>query len=521
MINELNDPAMQARWTGIAEYGWQGTQNMFEEFDRATNRRRSVLNCAIPPARAFALVDFALSQGWSLDKCLRSGVGFGCPIPEGLEGWSYRPKIQAVPQLPQLKPLPEEHRPLMRSPWLQSPSQALGMGINARHLRYHYDLWHELRPGTLRGVFTSLVFVTPQLTFRLAPHIDLQQAFMVFAALARASGPAQIFPAAYLYPDARLAGLERTPAAIFADILPNLGSSVPVMESEANRWGTLIRLDRADCHYGFPFRRITNDFEDTVLTNAIQGSMGLPDGTAVRARHCESYVYATHDPRLRAALKMDQDAYAYAYCLERGVITHDGLPFLLPIEMQAAVFAVLLTAWELEMDRPGDLTSYALKTQHAAIRGYNLYQRQEPYYSGFMRLVEEIAKEPSFEAYPLASYQTYPWLGGNLRLVNQRSESEEALGHDFMRSYYLQQLDWSMGVFNLCNTVEFRRKGDIEGQLMGDGLAMHQMRTQWRQDVHLFHRPSKRASFWPNLHPDWTEFDQRGRAGDLPRPSEW
>ena len=138
-----------------------------------------------------------------------------------------------------------------------------------------------------------------------------------------------------------------------------------------------------------------------------------------------------------------------------------------------------------------------------------------------MRLVEEIAKDPAFEAYPLASYQTYPWLGGNLRLVNQRSESEDVLGPDFVRSYYLQQLDWAMGVFNLCNTVEFRRRGDIEGQLMGDGLGMHQMRPQWRQDVHLFHRPMKRASFWPNLHPDWTEFDQRARAGNLPRPSEW
>jgi hypothetical protein len=521
MINELLDPTMRARWGGLAEYGWQGTQNVFEEFERTAWHRRTVLNCAIPPARAFALVDFEMPEGWSLDKCLRSGIGFGAPLPEGLEGWSYQPKIQAAPQLPQLKELPQEHRSLMRSPWLQSPSQALHMGINARHLRYHYDLWHDLRPKTLRGVFTSLVCVTPQLSLRLAPHIDLRQTFMVFAALARASGPAQLFPACYLYPDARLSGLERMPAAIFADILPNLGSSIPLMEEETNYWGTLVRLDVPDCHYGFPFRRADSSFEDMHFTDAIRGSMTLPDGTAARARHSESYVHATHDPKLRAALKMSRDAFAYAYCLDRGVITHDGLPFLLPVEMQTAVFAVLLTGWELEMDRPGDLTSYTLRTRHAALRGHNLYQRQEPYYSGFMRLVEDIAKEPSFEAYPLASYQTYPWLGGNLRLVNQRSEAEEVLGPDFMRSYYLQQLDWAMGVFNLCNTIEFRRDGDIEGQLMGDGLAMHQMKPQWRQDVHLFHRPSKRASFWPNIHSDWTEFDQHGRAGDLARPSEW
>ena len=65
-----------------------------------------------------------------------------------------------------------------------------------------------------------------------------------------------------------------------------------------------------------------------------------------------------------------------------------------------------------------------------------------------------------------------------------------------------------MGVFNRCNTVEFRRQGNIEGALMGGGSAMHQMRAQRRQDVHLFHRPTKRASFWPNIHPDCLGFDQ-------------
>jgi len=205
--------------------------------------------------------------------------------------------------------------------------------------------------------------------------------------------------------------------------------------------------------------------------------MNLPDGRPVRARHSESYVYATLDPRLKAALKMDRDAFAHAYCLDRGVITHDGLPYFLPVEMQASVFAVILTAWELEMERPGDLTSYSLRTQHAAIRGHNFYQRQEPHFSNFMRLADDLGREPSFVSYPLASYLTHPWLGGNLRLVNQRSEGEMTLMVPlFMRSYYLQQLDWAMGVFNLCNTIEFRRRGEIEGALMGGGLAMHQMR---------------------------------------------
>ena len=85
----------------------------------------------------------------------------------------------------------------------------MGLGINARHLRYHYQLWQDIRPKTLRGVFTTLVYVTPQLGFSLTPHIQLNQIFDTFGALARAAGPAQLFPASYLYPDARLQGIER------------------------------------------------------------------------------------------------------------------------------------------------------------------------------------------------------------------------------------------------------------------------------------------------------------------------
>jgi hypothetical protein len=217
---------------------------------------------------------------------------------------------------------------------------------------------------------------------------------------------------------------------------------------------------------------------------------------------------------------MDRDAFHADYCLDRGVVTHDGLPFMLPVEMQTAVFAVILSAWELEMDKPGDLSSYTLKTQHSAIRGYNFDQRIEPYYSSFMRLVNELSKDPTFETYPLASHLTYPWLGGNLRLPNQRSEAEAVQGVNFLRNYYLQQLDWSMGVFNLWNTVEFRRGSNLEEQLDHYGVAFHQMRPQLRHDVHLFPRPVRRASFWPDFDPVWLEFDQTYFAEGLPTPEE-
>ena len=87
------------------------------------------------------------------------------------------------------------------------------------------------------------------------------------------------------------------------------------------------------------------------------------------------------------------------------------LPFQLPVEMQCLIYGIVLTAWELEMDKPGDLTSYTLKTRHAAIRGFNYYQKVEPYYTNFMRMIAELGKDPDFRTYPLASHLTHSWLG--------------------------------------------------------------------------------------------------------------
>jgi hypothetical protein len=120
----------------------------------------------------------------------------------------------------------------------------------------------------------------------------------------------------------------------------------------------------------------------------------------------------------------------------------------------------------------------------------------------------------------LATHLTHSWLGGNLCLSNQRSESEKTLGPQFMRSYYRQQLDWFMGVFNLWNTVEFRKGADLENQLEFAGLAMHQMQPQLAFESHYFRRPLKRASFWPDLHPEWLRHDQEWRADQLPQPDE-
>jgi len=37
---------------------------------------------------------------------------------------------------------------------------------------------------------------------------------------------------------------------------------------------------------------------------------------------------------LNRMLKLDREAFQEVYCLAHGVVTHDGLPFQLPVEMQ-------------------------------------------------------------------------------------------------------------------------------------------------------------------------------------------
>ena len=203
--------------------------------------------------------------------------------------------------------------------------------------------------------------------------------------------------------------------------------------------------------------------------------------------------------------------------LARATITHDGLPFQLPVEMQCMVFAVILTHWEMCLEKPGNLEHYSLKTRHAAIRGFNFYQRVEPYYSQFMRMIEELSRNPDCKTYPLATHLTQGWLGGNLRVSNQASPSEHEIGGDLMRHYYRQQLDWMAGAFNLWNHVFFRHGRDHEESLSQAGLAFHQMRRMLRVESNYFQRPGERPSPWPDLHPGWTELDRTGQANSLPR----
>ncbi len=415
-------------------------------------------------------------------------------------------------------PIPQEHSNLLRYPWFQSQSQGAGIALNAKHLRYHYQLWQDIRPQVLRGLHTTLVYVTPQVGFSLTPHIQLQKLFLYLAALSRFAGPAQLFPARYLYPGANLGGFADSPAPIFGDILPYTGGvDVPVIELTPNPWGVLAHFDMTDQNYGYPFSQATDSVNDFTVTNVEPGAMLLPDGQKVLAKKLESYVYATLDERLREELKRDRDGFEQIRCLARGTVTHDGLPFQLPVEMQCLVYAIVLTHWELNLDKPGDLTSYSLKTQHTAIRGFDYFQRVEPFWTNFMRMIQKLSKDPDFKTYPLSNHLTQSWLGGNLRVSNQPSPPEKEMGADLMRFYYQQQLDWMAGVANLWNHVSFRTGTDLERTLNQDALAFHQMRRQLRVESHYFQRPLRRVSPWPNLHQGWLELDQTGQTNSLPR----
>ena len=187
-------------------------------------------------------------------------------FPDSLRDWKYQPKFCSEPQLPQLAPLPPEAATLQGLPWFESPSQSTGLGINARHVRYHHSLWQELKPKVLQGVHTTLVLALPQIGFALAPHIQLEKVFLFLGSLARGLSPVQLFPARYIYPDAPLGGLANLPAPIFADLLPTTGGfAYPCVDCEPDPWRVLARFGNGDRYYGYPFRAAGDSMQDFTL----------------------------------------------------------------------------------------------------------------------------------------------------------------------------------------------------------------------------------------------------------------
>jgi hypothetical protein len=109
-------------------------------------------------------------------------------------------------------------------------------------VRYHYELWQDLKPQVLQGVVTTLILGLPQIGFTLTPHIQLEKSFLFLASLAPELCPVQLFPAKYLYPQTKLGELADAPAPLFADILPVTGGfAYPVVDCEPDPWRVLAR----------------------------------------------------------------------------------------------------------------------------------------------------------------------------------------------------------------------------------------------------------------------------------------
>jgi hypothetical protein len=519
--------SLEERWQAVSQPGSHETEGCFARFLGGPNRNRTILNCAIPITRALELTRFSLPSGVTAADCLASSVTGR--FPDALRDWSYTPKIQAVPQLPYMHPLPREYASLKSVPWFQHASPAGWLGINARHLRYHHELFRDINPHVLQGVQTTLVLAMPQLGFCLTPHIQTEKAFLFFASLARGLCAVQLFPGKFIYPGANLGELADMPTPMLPDILPATGGfAYPTVESEPDPWRVLAHYHRTDRYYGYPFGRVVDANNDFAMNDYERGAMLLPDGCRASARHGQSYVYARRDPELNRELQLSRQEFAQRFCLLRGAVTHDGLPFNLPVAMQPMVYAIVLTHWTLLLDEPGNLDSYTVLTEHAAIRGFNYYQKIEPFHTSFMRLMRKLGKDQDFRSYPLATHLTDSWLGGNLQISDQISQSERDLGPNLMRAYYHQQLDFQLGIYNVMNQASFwsrqTRAGrialtgqEIEKQLDFDALAFHTMHRLLRHDSHLFAKPTLPASTWPNLHPGWTELDRHLRTESLPK----
>ena len=196
--SSIPDPALRERWESLAQPASEQTTAQFNRFLAGPNGSRRILQCAIPIARAHQFARASLPPGVTTADCLQA-AGTG-RFPEALRGWNYEPMVRSLPQLPQMRKLPAAHAQLRGLPWFDSPGQSAWLGLNARHLRYHHDLWQTLRPRVLQGVQTTLVLAMPQTGFCLTPHVQMEKVFLYLGSLARGLMPAQLFPARYLYP---------------------------------------------------------------------------------------------------------------------------------------------------------------------------------------------------------------------------------------------------------------------------------------------------------------------------------
>lgn len=101
---------MAERWAAISEPGSEPTIQAAADFVRKHGNRRTVLNCAIPLARAKELTDIEFPAATTAHDCLvASGSG---RFPQELNDWKYEMKIRPATQLPHLATLLPEYKSL-------------------------------------------------------------------------------------------------------------------------------------------------------------------------------------------------------------------------------------------------------------------------------------------------------------------------------------------------------------------------------------------------------------------------
>jgi len=178
-----------------------------------------------------------MPAGLTAGDCITSSVTGN--FPDSLRDWKYQPKFCSEPQLPQLALLPREAATLQDLPWFESSAQSTGLGINARHVRYHHSLWQELKPKVLQGVHTTLVLPCRRSGSPLRPTSNLRKCFCSSVrwpeAWARSSCSRRV---TFIQTPTWRAGQYAGP--IFADILPTTGGfAYPCVDCEPDPWRVL------------------------------------------------------------------------------------------------------------------------------------------------------------------------------------------------------------------------------------------------------------------------------------------
>ena len=116
----MENNQLTERWATIANPGSEHTERAFSEYLQVFGKQRNVLNCALPVTQAKNLTEVQLPPNLSVQDCIDTSITGN--FSKKLDSWSYKPKIQAEVQLPQMLKLPNEHASLIKTPWFQSPS---------------------------------------------------------------------------------------------------------------------------------------------------------------------------------------------------------------------------------------------------------------------------------------------------------------------------------------------------------------------------------------------------------------